>query len=86
MVPGRTTPRKRSAGSKGAMTFPNAATTAADQGRSSPKNDELPEDYALKRQRNNAAVNKTREKKRQQEVKTQQRVQELRNENERLER
>lgn len=44
------------------------------------------EDYALKRQRNNAAVNKTRQKKRQEEQQTQSRVQKLRDENTQLER
>lgn len=44
------------------------------------------EDYALKRQRNNAAVNKTRQKKRQEEQHTQSRVQKLRDENTQLER
>lgn len=44
------------------------------------------DEYALKRQRNNAAVNKTRQKKRQEEIDTQKRVQQLRNENEKLER
>lgn len=44
------------------------------------------DEYIMKRQRNNAAVNKTRQKKRQEEMNTQSRVQQLRDENERLER
>ncbi|CAD5215222.1 unnamed protein product [Bursaphelenchus okinawaensis] len=44
------------------------------------------DDYVMKRQRNNAAVNKTRQKKRQEEVETVKRVHELREENKNLER
>ncbi|KAK0417435.1 hypothetical protein QR680_013008 [Steinernema hermaphroditum] len=44
------------------------------------------EDYQLKRQRNNAAVNKTRQKKRQEESDTAARVEEMRQENAKLER
>uniref|UniRef100_A0A7E4UL59 BZIP domain-containing protein n=1 Tax=Panagrellus redivivus TaxID=6233 RepID=A0A7E4UL59_PANRE len=47
---------------------------------------EAPEDYALKRHRNNAAVCKTRQKKRQEENETNSRVNQLREENEVLER
>lgn len=43
------------------------------------------QEYALKRMRNNAAVNKTRQKKRQEEFDTVKRVQELRKENAALE-
>uniref|UniRef100_A0A1I8A2K6 BZIP domain-containing protein n=1 Tax=Steinernema glaseri TaxID=37863 RepID=A0A1I8A2K6_9BILA len=43
-------------------------------------------DYQLKRQRNNAAVNKTRQKKRQEETDTAVRVDEMRKENAKLER
>jgi len=48
--------------------------------------DNYDDDYALKRQRNNAAVNKTRQKKRQEELSTQRRVQQLKDENAVLER
>lgn len=49
-------------------------------------NDEYPDgEYAMKRQRNNAAVNKTREKKRQEEFDTVKRVKQLRDENAALE-
>lgn len=44
------------------------------------------DEYILKRQRNNAAVNKTRQKKRLEEMSTQSRVQKLRDENDILER
>ncbi|KHN83877.1 Neuroguidin [Toxocara canis] len=44
------------------------------------------EEYVLKRQRNNDAVNRTRQKKRQEETDTSMRVEELRNENTQLER
>jgi len=44
------------------------------------------DEYVQKRQRNNAAVNKTRQKKRQEEMDTAKKVQELRDENARLER
>uniref|UniRef100_A0A914W4F6 BZIP domain-containing protein n=1 Tax=Plectus sambesii TaxID=2011161 RepID=A0A914W4F6_9BILA len=44
------------------------------------------EDYAMKRQRNNDAVTRTRTKKRQEESETVQRVEELRAENTQLER
>ncbi|KAI6177191.1 BZIP domain-containing protein [Aphelenchoides bicaudatus] len=43
------------------------------------------EEYAMKRQRNNAAVNKTRQKKRQEEFDTVKRVKQLREENAALE-
>uniref|UniRef100_A0A914ZPH6 BZIP domain-containing protein n=1 Tax=Parascaris univalens TaxID=6257 RepID=A0A914ZPH6_PARUN len=43
------------------------------------------EEYVLKRQRNNDAVNRTRQKKRQEETDTSIRVEELRNENTQLE-
>lgn len=44
------------------------------------------DEYIMKRQRNNAAVNKTRQKKRLEEMSVQSRVQQLRDENELLER
>uniref|UniRef100_A0A915DND9 BZIP domain-containing protein n=1 Tax=Ditylenchus dipsaci TaxID=166011 RepID=A0A915DND9_9BILA len=55
---------------------------------SSPENAETidNDDYALRRQRNNASVNKTRQKKRQEEITTQKRVQQLKAENSKLER
>lgn len=49
-------------------------------------NESFDDEYTMKRQRNNAAVNKTRQKKRQEEVDTVKRVQELREENLALER
>ncbi|XGW23425.1 hypothetical protein V3C99_005566 [Haemonchus contortus] len=47
---------------------------------------EKDEDYEEKRRRNNEAVNRTREKKRQEETETAKKVEELRVENEKLER
>jgi len=47
---------------------------------------QMDEEYIMKRQRNNAAVNKTRQKKRAEEQETSKRVYELREENTRLER
>jgi len=47
---------------------------------------QMDDEYIMKRQRNNAAVNKTRQKKRQEEQETSKRVYELREENTRLER
>lgn len=44
------------------------------------------DEYALKRQRNNAAVSRTRQKKRMEQAHTSQRVKELREENAQLER
>uniref|UniRef100_A0A0N5AUQ8 BZIP domain-containing protein n=1 Tax=Syphacia muris TaxID=451379 RepID=A0A0N5AUQ8_9BILA len=46
----------------------------------------IDDEYRLKRKRNNDAVNRTRQKKRQEENETSKRVEELRKENDQLER
>lgn len=72
--------RNNSSNRKRAIT--PAESVNSEQSTTNPDNP----DYVMKRQRNNAAVNKTRQKKRKEEVETSKRVQELREENASLER
>ncbi|KAI1726107.1 basic region leucine zipper domain-containing protein [Ditylenchus destructor] len=78
--------RKRPAAPAKQLTESNAEVDQPGAQAQSDDNDSYDDDYAMKRQRNNAAVNKTRQKKRQEEQITQARVQELKDENTKLER
>lgn len=80
-------PRKRkTATAKQPEPQPDQFEMATDDGMDMNGGEYPDEEYAMKRQRNNAAVNKTRQKKRQEECDTVKRVKQLREENAALER
>ncbi|KAL3121389.1 hypothetical protein niasHT_004973 [Heterodera trifolii] len=64
---------------------PSWSAAVPPEGQNGQQNEEM-DDYAMKRLRNNAAVSRTRQKKRMEQVHTSQRVRELREENAQLER